>query len=118
MLVSSQGILETMEGKGGLRAWQWLFTIEGCLTIVVGLLAVVVLPDFPKNSRGFSAQEKHLAETRMTEDTGMKDETKVSTWSALKMAMSDYKRELFLLLFFGFRLSDSLYMSEQCGSWP
>lgn len=85
------GILETMEGKGGLRAWQWLFTIEGCLTIVVGLLAVVVLPDFPKNSRGFSAQEKHLAETRMTEDTGMKDETKVSTWSALKMAMSDYK---------------------------
>lgn len=85
------GILETMEAKLGLRAWQWLFIIEGALTIFVGLVAILVLPDFPKNSRGFSSTERHLAETRMTEDMGMKDETKVSSFRALKMAVSDYK---------------------------
>ncbi|GAA6064237.1 hypothetical protein JCM10212_006366 [Sporobolomyces blumeae] len=85
------GILETMEGKAGLRAWHWLFIIEGSLTCAVAILATFVLPDFPKNSRGFSAAEKHLAETRMTEDTGMKDETKVSTFAALKIALCDYK---------------------------
>lgn len=36
----------------------------------------------------------------------MKDETKVSTWVALKMAMSDSKRELFCS-FFGLRRSNA-----------
>ncbi|GAA5924645.1 uncharacterized protein JCM15063_005698 [Sporobolomyces koalae] len=85
------GILETMEGKGGLRAWQLLFIIEGGITCGVALIAAFVLPDFPKNSRGFSEQERHLAETRMTEDMGMADETKVSSWTALKLALRDYK---------------------------
>jgi len=30
----------------------------------------------------------------MTEDMGMKDETKVSSFRALKMALADYKRKL------------------------
>ncbi|GAA5908892.1 uncharacterized protein JCM6883_004205 [Sporobolomyces salmoneus] len=85
------GILETMEGAKGMRAWHWLFIIEGALTCFVGVITAFILPDFPHNSRGFSATEKHLAETRMTEDTGMKDETKVSTFQALKMALCDYK---------------------------
>jgi hypothetical protein len=34
------GILETMEGKAGLRAWQMLFVIEGALTCFVAILAL------------------------------------------------------------------------------
>ncbi|GAA6024824.1 hypothetical protein JCM11491_005664, partial [Sporobolomyces phaffii] len=85
------GILETMEGAAGMRAWQMLFIIEGSITCAVAVIAAFVLPDFPKNSRGFSSSEKHLAETRMTEDMGMKDQSNQSPFACLKMALTDYK---------------------------
>ncbi|GAA5954403.1 hypothetical protein JCM8115_004577 [Rhodotorula mucilaginosa] len=85
------GILGTMEGKGGVRAWQWLFYIEGALTMFFAIIAALVLPDFPHNSRHFSKAELELAQLRMTEDVGTKDDTKVSNWTAFKFAMGDYK---------------------------
>ncbi|GAA5891734.1 hypothetical protein JCM5296_001847 [Sporobolomyces johnsonii] len=91
------GILETMDGKLGVQAWRWLFYIEGSITMFIALIAIFVLPDFPKNSRGFSAEEKHLAQQRMTEDIGVKDETKVSSFKALTLVMTDYKLWLMAL---------------------
>ncbi|KPV77091.1 uncharacterized protein RHOBADRAFT_49403 [Rhodotorula graminis WP1] len=91
--VLAAGILGTMEGKGGVRAWRWLFYIEGSLTMAVAVIAFFVLPDFPHNTRwGFSKEEKQLAVQRMTEDVGMKDDTsKISNWEALKLSLCDYK---------------------------
>ncbi|BGP37434.1 hypothetical protein JCM10450v2_001343 [Rhodotorula kratochvilovae] len=87
------GILGNMEGVGGVRAWRWLFYIEGAITMAVALIAYFILPDFPHNTWwGFSKAEKQLAVQRMTEDVGMKDDTsKVSNWQALKLALGDYK---------------------------
>jgi len=34
------GILATMEGKLGIRAWRWLFFIEGSITIVIGFFSM------------------------------------------------------------------------------
>ncbi|GAA5907313.1 hypothetical protein JCM8208_007152 [Rhodotorula glutinis] len=92
------GILGTMEGKGGVRAWRWLFygslflCIEGGITMAVAVIAFFVLPDFPHNSRGFSKEEKQLAVQRMTEDVGLNDDTsQISNWEAVKLALCDYK---------------------------
>ncbi|BGP18977.1 hypothetical protein JCM10213v2_007057 [Rhodosporidiobolus nylandii] len=85
------GILGGMEGKLGHPAWRWLFYIEGALTIFFALVAIPILPDFPHNSRGFTKEELELAQLRMTEDVGAKDETNVGTWTAFRLAMSDYK---------------------------
>ncbi|GAA6041295.1 hypothetical protein JCM8097_001322 [Rhodosporidiobolus ruineniae] len=85
------GILGGMEGKLGHPAWRWLFYIEGAITVFFALLAIPILPDFPHNSRGFSKAELELAQLRMTEDVGVKDETNVSTMQALKLALTDYK---------------------------
>ena len=52
-----------------------LFFIEGSLTMVVALIAVFVLPDFPSTShRWLSPMEVRLAEKRMEEDAGVGDE--------------------------------------------
>jgi hypothetical protein len=52
-----------------------LFFIEGALTILVALVAVFVLPDFPSNShRWLSPIEVRLAVKRMEEDAGTGDE--------------------------------------------
>lgn len=42
------GVLARMEGVQGIRAWRWLFIIEGCLTIAVAIIAMVILPNYPK----------------------------------------------------------------------
>ncbi|KAI5475865.1 hypothetical protein MNV49_000747 [Pseudohyphozyma bogoriensis] len=84
------GILGTMEGKLGVRAWRWLFYIEGSITIFLAIVAVFVLPDFPHNSRGFSEPEKQLAQLRLAEDAGEADsDEKGDTWEAFKVSMLD-----------------------------
>ncbi|KAF9782268.1 MFS general substrate transporter [Thelephora terrestris] len=71
----ASGILDNMEGVLGHAAWRWLFFIEGALTILVALVAVFVLPDFPSNShRWLSPIEVRLAVKRMEEDAGTGDE--------------------------------------------
>lgn len=64
------GILGGMEGKLGHAAWRWLFYIEGAVTIVVAIIAIFVLPDFPRTMKWLTPAEKRLAELRMIEDAG------------------------------------------------
>ncbi|KAI5124935.1 hypothetical protein M0805_007362 [Coniferiporia weirii] len=67
----ASGILNGMEGKLGKAAWRWLFFIEGSLTIVVAIIAIFVLPDFPTTTRWLSPLERKLAIKRMEEDGGL-----------------------------------------------
>lgn len=66
----SAGILGNMEGKAGIRAWRWLFIIEGSITVFVAICAVFILPDFPHNSKMLTEEERTLAVQRMTDDSG------------------------------------------------
>lgn len=75
---------------------RWLFYIEGTLTILVAILAIFVLPDFPENSHGFlSPEEVRLAQLRMLEDVGISDdeesERQGSRLSGLFQALSDWR---------------------------
>jgi hypothetical protein len=55
----------------------------------VALIAGVVLPDMPHNSRGFSAEELTVAQLRLMEDTGEIDEDgkDESVWFGLGLAL-------------------------------
>ncbi|KAI5477675.1 MFS general substrate transporter [Pseudohyphozyma bogoriensis] len=87
------GILGTMEGKLGIRAWRWLFYIEGALTMFFAVVAIFVLPNFPETTkRGFTEEELRLAELRMTEDVGEKDTSEgQSALQGFVAAVTDYK---------------------------
>lgn len=43
----SYGVEKNLEGAHGYRAWQWLFIIEGSLTIAFSLLIIALLPGLP-----------------------------------------------------------------------
>lgn len=92
----ASSILSGMQGKLGHAAWRWLFYIEGTLTILVAILAIFVLPDFPENSHGFlSPEEVRLAQLRMLEDFGVSDdedtERKWSRFPGFFEALSDWR---------------------------
>ena len=107
-------ILNELRGKSGHAAWRsvasmpcesqvltiihlrWLFFVEGILTILVAVIAIFVLPDFPRNSHRFlSSEEIRLAELRMQEDVGIGDgdETvrKGSHFPGLLEALCDWR---------------------------
>lgn len=94
------GILSNMEGDLGIRAWRWLFYIEGAITICIGCLIVWVLPDYPHNTRWLTAAERRLAQVRLSEDAGEADEDTVgdSALAGLKQALQDPKVYIFSVM--------------------
>jgi len=85
------GILGHMDGKRGIRAWRWLFFIEGSITITVGILSLWALPDYPNNTRWVVGDQRRLAQARLAEDAGEADQDteKDTPMSGLKMAIKD-----------------------------
>ncbi|GJJ12933.1 hypothetical protein Clacol_007180 [Clathrus columnatus] len=67
------GILSNMNGKRGIAAWRWLFFIEGSITVVIGIMTIFVLPDYPHNTRWLSPEESRLAQVRLAEEAGEAD---------------------------------------------
>jgi hypothetical protein len=86
------------EGQSSLTVirFRWLFFIEGAATILVAVVALFVLPDFPENSYRFlSPEELRLAKLRMREDVGIGDgeetECKGSHFPGLLETLGDWR---------------------------
>lgn len=94
------GILSGMEGVMGIRAWRWLFYVEGAITIFIGLNAMWLLPDYPNNTRWLSKSEQRLAQARLSEDAGEadRDNAQESPMKGLKMAIMDPIVVLFTIM--------------------
>lgn len=86
------GILGDMDYKGGVRAWQWLFIIEGAITVAIGLSAIFILPDYPGTTSWLSERERFIAEKRLALDVGLVEEkADESALGGLKLAVKDPK---------------------------
>lgn len=93
------GVLSNMQGTLGHAAWRWLFWIEGAVTMLVAISAAIILPDLPHNTRGFSEEERQVAQLRMLEDVGEADTDSKGQGElgGLIMAMKDPK--VWLMMF-------------------
>jgi MFS family permease len=98
------GILSGLAGKRGLAAWQWLYIIEGTITCFVGLVIMLVLPDFPETWRLLSPEMKALANRRLAIDAAEADVDEaggMSQWRGLKLAFSDKRTYVLALAYMG-----------------
>jgi len=69
------------------------------ITIGVSLIAAFVLPDYPSTTRWLSEEEKAYAQWRLIDDAGEADEAQSSSiLTGVKLAFSDYRLYLFILL--------------------
>lgn len=66
--IMAYGILH-MRGVHGLSGWRWLFLIEGCMTLVAGVFAFLLMPAGPCQTaswfRGKNGWFTHREETIM-----------------------------------------------------
>lgn len=51
------GALMGMQDTLGLHGWQWMFLVEGVLTVLVGFVILVMLPDKPQTASWLSQEE-------------------------------------------------------------
>jgi D-galactonate transporter len=65
-------ILSFMSDSGGLRAWQWLFLLEGIPSIFVGILTLWFLDNGPHSARWLTEPEKNLLLQRLQEEEELK----------------------------------------------
>ena len=83
-----------MDGVRGLRAWRWLFIIEGSITITIAFFAYFILPNFPRTTGWLTEEERQLAVWRLEEDIGEDDwvDSKHQTlMHGMKLAFTDGK---------------------------
>jgi MFS family permease len=88
------GITDNMDYVKGLRAWRWLFIIEGVITIVVAFVSIFVLPNFPRTTGWLTEEERELAVWRLEEDIGEDDwvdSEQQSFFYGCKLAFTDMK---------------------------
>ncbi|KAK4224025.1 putative transporter [Podospora fimiseda] len=79
-------ILETLEGKFGIRGWRWLFIINGIMTLLIGAAGFFMIPDYPKlpNPRAFWLSQDHASMATERLDRHGRSDTKRITWASTK----------------------------------
>ncbi|EJD54999.1 MFS general substrate transporter [Auricularia subglabra TFB-10046 SS5] len=94
------GITEGLENARGIEAWRWLFIVEGCMTVVVAVACVFLLPDWPGNTRWLSEREKQLAVMRMQADhIGASGTRELGHWASLVAALTDWRTYVFTFMY-------------------
>jgi D-galactonate transporter len=61
-------ILARMSGVGELRAWQWMFLIEGIPSAIAGIAAMFFLVDSPSKAKWLAPEERDLLLRRLHEE--------------------------------------------------
>ena len=97
------GIVNGLDNVRGLRAWRWLFIIEGVITIGIAAVAFFVLPNFPRTTTWLTEEERQLAVWRLDEDIGEDDWTSSGAQTfghGFVLAVKDAKMWVLMVMLF------------------
>ncbi|KAF2754296.1 MFS general substrate transporter [Pseudovirgaria hyperparasitica] len=66
--------LNQLNGRGGLKGWQWMFLVQGLITCVIGCVTYWWMIDFPENAKDsfwfLTEEESIVAAARIERDRG------------------------------------------------
>src|SRR6202158_4166125 len=69
----------------GLRGWRWLFILEGIPAVLLGLIALVYLTDWPHQANWFPAEEREWIAAQLDREKKAKQDVRsYSIWQALR----------------------------------
>ncbi|KAI0410804.1 MFS general substrate transporter [Xylaria grammica] len=97
------GVLSGIGNARGVQAWRWLFIVEGAASFFVGLVAFILLPDFPGMQTGMARwlltdMEQKVAIERMVLDKVSQPPAEAGAIAGLKLAVQDPNTWIFSLM--------------------
>jgi len=90
-----------MNGVGGRPGWEWIFIIEGCITVGISLFAYFVVPTWSHKAKFLTVAERERLLARLAADSDAGRDEKFS-WASVREAFSDHLVWAYCLLFHGF----------------
>ncbi|HTS47673.1 MAG TPA: MFS transporter [Bryobacteraceae bacterium] len=94
-------IMARMTGAGNLRAWQWLFLLEGLPACMAGIVALFLLTDTPEHATWLKPAERDFLARQLAEEKAAKALSRDTHHSPIE-ALRSGKIWLFGLIYFGF----------------
>jgi MFS family permease len=91
-------ILDHLNGALGLRAWQWLYLLEGLPSVAVGLACLVYLDDGPERARWLDPAERDALTSRLAAERRDAEQEKAFT---LREALTNRRVLALSLVYFG-----------------
>ncbi|KAI4594982.1 hypothetical protein KJ359_007233 [Pestalotiopsis sp. 9143b] len=83
--------LTNLHGAHGLSGWRWLFLVEGLISIMVGFMAVFLLPDNFETAWWLREDEKALMRVRQQQTAVYQGESELFDKTEVKLAFKDPK---------------------------
>ncbi|KAJ7935667.1 major facilitator superfamily domain-containing protein [Mycena leptocephala] len=90
-----------MDGVGGRKGWEWIFILEGIITVAVSLLAYFVVPTWSHQATFLTETERARLLARLKTDSDAAREEKFE-WFFVLQAFKDHLVWAYALLFHGF----------------
>jgi MFS family permease len=87
--ILSYGIGE-MRGTAGYSGWRWIFIIEGCITVALGLLGFFLIVNFPDKAKFITEEERAIVMGRLNADRGDAEDDHI-TFRKCLLHMKDWK---------------------------
>jgi MFS family permease len=89
-----------MDGAGGLSGWRWLFILEGLPAILLSVVALLGLPDYPETARMLTEEEREFLKDRLS-SSAPSGKDKSWDWDAIKVLFSSPTVYTFTLYWIG-----------------
>lgn len=95
-------VISRLEGARGIAGWRWLLLIEGVVTVACGFGLYFVLPDYPRNSKLLTPEQRLLGHVRILHDqrsSTQVEESGLTPIQAFAAVLRDSRTWLFLVLY-------------------
>lgn len=89
-----------MNGVSGLSGWRWLFILEGLPALVLSVIALFFLPDYPETARMLTEEERKYLTERLS-DSAPSGKDRSWDWSGVKALFSSSTLYTFSIYWIG-----------------
>jgi MFS family permease len=89
-----------MDGAGGLSGWRWLFILEGLPAVLLSVVALLGLPDYPETARMLTEEEREFLKNRLS-SSAPSGKDKSWDWNTIKVLFSSPTVYTFTLYWIG-----------------
>lgn len=86
----------------GFQSWQWMFVVQGALTVFVGVIAFFVLVSKPDEAKWLTPPEKRLLNQALAKDRSLQDDARNSN---LRHVFTDWRVWRFVFIYFTIQMS-------------